>query len=124
MWSASACTTATGAIRSSKLRALGVSGAKRSPAFPDLPTIADAGVPGYEYTTWYGVLAPAKTPKPIVDRLLKATHQALADPTLRERLQQNGMEPEINTPQQFTALLREDITRWGKIIRAAGIQPQ
>ena len=115
---------ATSAIRGGKLRALGVSGAKRSPAFPELPTIAEAGVPGYEYTTWYGVLAPAKTAKPIVDRLLSATHQALADSTLRERLQQNGMEPETNTPQQFTALLKEDIGRWSKIIRAAGIQPQ
>jgi len=111
-------------MRSGKLRALGVSGAKRSPAFPDLPTIAEAGVPGYEYSTWYGLLAPAGTPKPIVDRLVGAAHKSLADPGLRERLQQNGMEPESNDPQQFMSLLKQDIARWGKIIRAAGIQPQ
>jgi tripartite-type tricarboxylate transporter receptor subunit TctC len=115
---------AAGHIRSGKLRALGVSGAKRSPAFPDLPTIAEAGVAGYEYTTWYGVLAPAKTPKPIVDRLVSATHKALTDAGLRERLQQNGMEPETNDPQQFLGLIKQDIARWAKIIRAAGIQPQ
>jgi tripartite-type tricarboxylate transporter receptor subunit TctC len=111
-------------IRGGKLRALGVSGNQRSPAFADLPTIAEAGVPGYEYTTWYGILAPAHTPKPVVDRLLGAIHKSLADPALREKLQQNGMEPETNDPQQFMALLKQDIARWGKIIRAAGIQPQ
>lgn len=111
-------------MRSGKLRALGVSGAKRSPAFPDLPTIAEAGVPGYEYSTWYGLLLPAGAPKAIVDRLLGATHKALADPGLRERLQQNGMEPESNDPRQFMALLKQDIARWSKIIRAAGIRPQ
>lgn len=115
---------AAGHIRSNKLRALGVSGSKRSPAFPDLPTIAEAGVPNYEYTTWYGILAPAKTPQPIVDRLQSAIHKSLADPALREKLQQSGMEPESNSPAEFMALLKQDIARWGKIIRAAGIQPQ
>jgi len=115
---------AAGHIRSNKLRALGVSGNKRSPAFPELPTIAEAGVPNYEYTTWYGILAPAKTPQPIVDRLQSAIHKSLADPALREKLQQSGMEPESNSPAEFMALLKQDIARWGKIIRAAGIQPQ
>jgi len=115
---------AAGHVRSGKLRPLGVSGAKRSPAFPDVPTIAESGVPGYEYTTWYGLLAPAGTPKPIVDRLVQATHKSLGTADLREKLQQNGMEPATNTPEQFAKLIREDIVRWGKIIRSAGIKPQ
>jgi tripartite-type tricarboxylate transporter receptor subunit TctC len=115
---------AAGHIRGGKLRAVAVSGAKRSPAFPDLPTIAEAGVKGYEYETWYGVLAPVGMPRPIFERILGATHKALGQKELRERLQQTGMEPETNTPAQFAALIKTDIARWANIIRSAGIEAQ
>ena len=109
-------------VKSGRLRALAVSGTKRSPAMPDLPTVIENGVPGYDYTTWYGVLAPAGLPKPVAARLLQAVHGAVGSPDLRERLTQNGMEPEVNTPERFAALIKSDIGKWNKIIRAAGIK--
>lgn len=109
-------------VKSGRLHALAVSGTKRSPAMPDLPTVGEGGVPGYDYTTWYGILAPAGLPKPLGARLLQAVHTAVASRDLRDRLMQNGMEPEVNTPERFSALIKSDITKWGKIIRTAGIK--
>ncbi len=111
-----------GHIKSNRLRALGVSGAWRSPMLPDVPTIADTGVPGYEYVTWYGMLAPAATPKPIIAKLNQSVAKALATAELRDRFAQQGVEVESDTPEQFSALLKGELTRWGKIIRAAKIQ--
>lgn len=109
-------------VKSGRLHALAVSGTKRSPAMPDLPTVAEGGVPGYDYTTWYGVLTPAGLPKPVTTRLLQAVHNAVAARDLRERLAQSGMEPEVNTPERFAALIKSDIAKWSKIIRTAGIK--
>ncbi|MGE5465555.1 MAG: Bug family tripartite tricarboxylate transporter substrate binding protein [Methanocella sp.] len=109
-------------VKSGRLRALAVSGSKRSPAMPELPTVMESGVPGYDYTTWYGILAPAGLPKPIAARLLQSVHAAVASPDLRGRLLQNGMEPEVNTPDRFAALIKSDISKWSKIIRTAGIK--
>ncbi|MGE5525416.1 MAG: Bug family tripartite tricarboxylate transporter substrate binding protein [Rhodospirillaceae bacterium] len=109
-------------VKSGRLRALAVSGSKRSPAMPELPTVMESGVPGYDYTTWYGILAPAGLPKPIATRLLQSVHAAVASPDLRSRLTQNGMEPEVNTPDRFAALIKSDIAKWSKIIRTAGIK--
>jgi len=109
-------------VKSGKLKAIAVSGTKRSPALPDLPTVAQSGLPGYDYTTWYGILAPAGLPKAVSNRLLQATHKVVHSPELSTRLAQNGMEPETNTPEQFSALIKSDIDKWGKIIRSAGIK--
>jgi tripartite-type tricarboxylate transporter receptor subunit TctC len=109
-------------VKGGRLRALAVSGMKRSPAMPDVPTVAENGVPGYDYTTWYGILAPAGLSKPLAARLLQSVHAAVASPDLRERLLQNGMEPETNTPEKFSALIKSDISKWSKIIRTAGIK--
>lgn len=114
--------SAIGHIKSNRLRALGVSGARRSPMLPDVPTIADTGVPGYEYVTWYGMLAPAATPRPIIAKLNQAVVKGLATPELRDRFAQQGVEVEPSSPEQFSALLKTELTRWAKIIRAAKIQ--
>ena len=111
-------------IRSNRLRALGVSGAKRSPAFPELPTIAEAGVAGYDYTTWYGVLGPKSLPPAMVQYLAAVTNTTLSQKDLRDRLSQQGMEVELMAPEKFAAVLKSDVARWGKIIREAGIKAE
>ncbi len=108
-------------VKAGKLRALGVTTAKRSPAVPDLPTIAEAGVPGYEANTWYGVLAPAKTPAPIVGRLHGEFLNIMQSADIRERIAVHGYEPETNTPQEFAAYIKSEIIKWGKVVKAAGI---
>jgi len=108
--------------RAGKLRALATTGPKRTPVAPDIPTVAESGVPGYEVTTFYGVSAPAKTPRPIIDRLHGEIVRALNTAELRERLQSLGADPVGNTPEQYTAFMQNEIAKWGKVIKAAGIK--
>lgn len=97
---------AAGYVTQNRLRALAVSGARRSPIFPELPTIAEAGVPGYEYTTWYGMLVPAATPNTVISKLNQSTVKVLGGAGLREKLAQQGVEVEAGSPEQFSARLR------------------
>jgi len=108
--------------RSGRLRALAVTGAKRSVALPELATMQEAGVKGYESATWYGMLAPAGTPAEIVNKLNTEIVAILKQPDIYERLSQEGAEPVGNTPQQFAAHIRSEIEKWRKVIRAAGIK--
>lgn len=108
-------------LKGNRVRALAVSSAKRSSALPDLPTIAEAGVPGYEFTTWYGLLAPAGTPKPIIERLNQAVVKALNAPELRQKLQLAGMDAEPTSPDEFAVLIRSEIDKWRKVIEQANI---
>ena len=108
--------------RAGKLRALATTGLKRTPAAPEIPTVAESGVPGYEVTTVYGVAAPAKTSRAILDRLHADLVRALNSPDLRERLQNLGADPVGNTPEQYTAFMQNEIAKWGKVIKAAGIK--
>jgi tripartite-type tricarboxylate transporter receptor subunit TctC len=108
--------------RAGRLRALAVTGPRRTPAAPDIPTVAESGVPGYEVTTAYGVAAPAKTSRAILDRLHADLMRALNSPDLRERLQGLGADPVGNTPEQYTVFIRNEIEKWTKVIRAAGIK--
>ncbi len=108
--------------RGGKLRALAVTGTKRTPAMPDIPTVAESGIPGYDVTNWFGVSAPAKTPRAIVDRLNSEIVRALNAPDLRERLTSQGADPVGNTPEQFTVFVQNEIAKWAKVIRAAGIK--
>ena len=107
-------------VKSGKVRAIAVTTAKRSQAMPELPTIAEAGVTGYEASTWYGLLAPAKTPKPVVDRLHAETVKILAGPA-RQRLEVQGFEPIGGTPAEFSAYIKSEIAKWAKVIKDAGI---
>jgi len=108
--------------RAGKLRALAVTGPKRTPVAPEIPTVAESGVPGYEVTTFYGVSAPAKTPRPIIDRLHGEIVRALNTQDLRNRLQGLGADPVGNTPEQYTVFMQNEIAKWTKVIRAAGIK--
>ena len=110
--------------RDGKLRALATTGPKRSPAAPDIPTIAESGVPGYVVTTFYGLSAPAKTPRPILERLHIETVRALKAPDVREKLQGLGAEPVGNTPEQYAAFMQNEIAKWAKVIKAAGIKAE
>jgi len=108
--------------RNGRLRALATTGPKRTPAAPDIPTVAETGVPGYDVTTAYGVAAPAKTPRPILDRLHAELIKVLNSPDIRERLQGLGADPVGNTPEQYTVFMQNEIAKWTKVIRAAGIK--
>ena len=110
--------------RAGKLRAIAVTGPRRSSAAPDIPTVAEAGVPGYEVTSWYGLSAPAKTPRPILDRLSSEAVKAINSPDLRERLQGLGADPVGNSPEQYAAFIHAEIDKWAKVIKAAGIKSQ
>ena len=111
-------------IRSGKLRGLAVTGAKRSTAIPELPTVAEAGVKGYQHATWVGMLAPAKTPKPVIDRLHAETIKILARNDIRQSFLKQGMEAEGNTPEEFAATITREVEQWKKLVTAAGIKVQ
>ena len=113
-----------GFARQGKLRAIAVTGAKRSPAAPDIPTVSESGVPGYEVTAWHGISAPAKTPREIVNRLNSEILRALNAPDIQARFKDLGAEPVGNTPEQATAFVQKEIDKWAKVIKAAGIKAQ
>jgi tripartite-type tricarboxylate transporter receptor subunit TctC len=115
--------TALPHVRSGKLNVIGVTSAERTALAPDLPTIAEsAGLPGYEVKEWYGILAPAGTPAPVVNKLNAEIERLLQDRAVRERLNTLGFEPYRNTPAQFTAMIKSDIAKWEKVVRAAGVR--
>ena len=110
-------------IRTGRLRGLGVTGPQRVVSFPDLPTIAESGVPGYESTMWYGVLAPAGTPQAIVMKLHAAVNRALRAPDLNERLLADGSEPSGMLPDEFSSFIKSELVRWAPVIKASGAKP-
>jgi tripartite-type tricarboxylate transporter receptor subunit TctC len=101
-----------------------VTGAKRASAAPDVPTVAESGIPGFEVTTWYGFAAPAKAPRAIVDYFNGEIVKALNAPDMKERLVSQGADPVGNTPEQATAHVVKEIEKWTKVIRGAGIKAQ
>ena len=111
-------------IKAGKLRALAVTGAQRSPAVPDVPTIAESGFPGFEATAWYGVLAAARTPKPIVNRLHDEIVRALALPDVKERLNNVGFELVGGTPDEFAVFIKSEIAKWTRVVRDAHISAE
>ena len=115
-------TSSTPQIRQGALRALGVSAARRLPGFPDVPTIAEQGAPGYETSTWSAVIAPAGTPAPIVERLNAEIRRHAATPAERERVSNQGGLPVDLSPAEFTAFLEHEIEGWGRVIRAGNIK--
>ncbi len=111
-------------IKAGRVRALAVTGPTRSPAFPDLPTVAEAGVPGYENAAVFGVLAPAKTPVAIVSRLNREMARVLAQPAVKERLLAGGIEVAGGTPQDFATAIKNEMATMGKVIKDAGIRDE
>lgn len=108
-------------VQAGKLRALGVTGTKRSALMPDVPTIAEAGLPGYAFETWFIVFAPAGTPRPIIDKLNATLNQALGTPALKERMAKDGFDPIPSTPEQARARLETEMPQWAKLIKERGI---
>jgi tripartite-type tricarboxylate transporter receptor subunit TctC len=111
-------------IRAGKLRALAITSKVRSPLFPDVPTMIEAGVPDFEVQNWQGLVVPANTPAAIVKALNAATNKALADPAIREQMLSQGNEIGGGTPEQFVALVKAEAARWGKLVTSAGIKPE
>ena len=107
-------------LQSGRLRPLAVTTAKRSPTFPDLPTVAEAGVPGFEAVTWHGVVVPAGTPQAVIGRLNAEINKILQTPDIRDRLTRQGAEIIGGTPQQFAAYIQAEIPKWAKVIRDSG----
>jgi tripartite-type tricarboxylate transporter receptor subunit TctC len=117
-------TTSLPQVKAGKLKALGVSSLKRSPLAPDLPTIAESGLPGYEMSYWNAVYAPAGTPEPVLKRINELMQKALKADPVRRFVAQNGMEPYTSTPAELAAFQAAEFQRWGAIIKAAGIEPE
>lgn len=113
-----------GHIKAGKIRAIAVTTAKRSALVPDLPTIAESGLPGYEANNWNGFFVPAKTPRPIVNRLNKEITAALNAPDIKDFLFKQGLDAAPSTPEEFTAYMKSEMAKWAKVIKAAGIKPQ
>ena len=111
-------------VKAGKIRALAVSTPKRSPAVPDVPTVAEAGVPGYSSGAWFGLVAPAGTPKTAVDKLAAETQRILKLPDVNERLSALGAEPVGDTPAQFAAHIKSEIAKWAKVIKDANVELQ
>jgi tripartite-type tricarboxylate transporter receptor subunit TctC len=109
-------------VRSGRLRALAVSSARRSPSVPELPTVAEAGVPGFAVDQWYALFAPAGTPKEIVGKLYGEIAKAVANQETKERLLAMGLDPVGSTPEDFTAYVKTETVKWGKLVREAGIR--
>ncbi len=111
-------------IRSGKLIALGVTTVQRATALPDVPTIQESGVPGYEVSGWYGVIGPAGMPKPVVERINREINGILQVAEMRELLAKQGADPRTGTPEEFTAAMSSDLQKWAKVVATAGIKVQ
>jgi tripartite-type tricarboxylate transporter receptor subunit TctC len=111
-------------VKAGKLRALATSGSRRSPLAPDVPTVAEAGVPGYEVNVWFGLVAPAGTPREIVQKLNAEVLKILAMPDVRERFQSQGVEPVGSTPEQFGEHIRGQMAKWAKVVQDAGVKAE
>jgi tripartite-type tricarboxylate transporter receptor subunit TctC len=111
-------------IKSGQLRALGVGGAKRNPLFPDLPTVAEAGVPDYVAENWWGLMAPAGTPKPIIDKLYKDLQDVLKSKELTEAFAREGAEAVSMTTDEFAKYVENEIVKWGRVVKDGNIKAQ
>jgi tripartite-type tricarboxylate transporter receptor subunit TctC len=109
-------------VKAGRLRLLAVSTAKRLPALPDVPTIAESGVPGYEYYTWFGLFAPGTTPKPLLARINTIVNEALALPAVQDDLKKDGVDPRGSTIEELNALVRTDLAKWAKVIKQTGMR--
>ena len=111
-------------MHDSKLRALAVTAKKRVAVYADVPTLAESALPGYEWNSWSGLLAPAKTPRPVIDKLNREITQVLAQPAIQQRLLAMGAEAAPTTPAEFDKLIAEQVALTMKLARAAGIKPE
>ncbi|MGB5080874.1 MAG: tripartite tricarboxylate transporter substrate binding protein [Burkholderiales bacterium] len=113
-----------GHLKSGRVRALATTGSKRAQLLPDVPTVAESGYPGYEAMNWYAYVAPAKTPKPVIDRLNREIVKALATPDVVALLQKQGMEPNSSSPEELARYIKSEYETWGRVVKEAGITAQ
>ena len=111
-------------VRARKLKALATTGARRAETLPEFPTVAEAGLPGYEAVGWFGLLAPVATPKALIAKLSADSNRVLADADVRSRMLALGADPAGNTPEEFARFIRGDQAKWAKLMREAGIKPE
>jgi tripartite-type tricarboxylate transporter receptor subunit TctC len=111
-------------VKSGRLRILAVTSPRRLAAFADVPTFQESGVPGLTFEHWWGIMAPARTPAPVVEKLHAEIVKALSAPDVRERFATLAVEPRTNSPGEFRALIESDMIRWAKVVRDAGIKPE
>jgi tripartite-type tricarboxylate transporter receptor subunit TctC len=114
--------TAMSLAKEGKVRALAITSKKRSPLMPELPSVEEAGVPGYEYHTWFGLWAPKGTPQPIVDKLNAEVTKALADPVVRQRIAAGAGEPSAMALKDIEPFMKADIAKWAEVVKRAGIK--
>ena len=113
-----------GQVKAGKIRAIATTGPKRAALLPDVPTVAESGYPGYEAMNWYAYVAPAKTPKDIVERLNRELVKALNDPAAAELLNKQGLEPSPSSPAELARYMEREYETWGKVVKQAGIKAQ
>jgi tripartite-type tricarboxylate transporter receptor subunit TctC len=111
-------------VKTARLRPLAVTTARRSTFFPQVPTMDEAGIKGYEFSTWYGLLVPAGTPHAIVDRLNRALRDAVASALVKEQFAAQGLEAAVSTPREFGDYLKSEVAKWGRVIKASGATPE
>ena len=111
-------------VKSGKLKALAVTGRTRAAVAPDIPTVAESGLSGYEVYGWYGIAAPAKTPRAVIDRLQAEVAKIARNPKMKERLAGQGLELVGNTPEEFDAFIRGEVAKWGEVLKRAGLKPK
>ena len=111
-------------VRTGRLRALATTGAQRSPALPDMPTIAESGLPGYEASLWYGLVGPARMPADIVQKLNTEISAVLAQPDIREKLASQGVDAKSTTPEEFGRIMIADVARWAAVVQKLGLQAE
>jgi tripartite-type tricarboxylate transporter receptor subunit TctC len=116
-------TSALPHIRSGRVKAIGVTSASRSAVAPEIPTIAETGLPGFDAIGWFGVVAPGGTPSALIARLNAEVVEAMKAPEIRERLMAGGAEPQTSTPEEFAAFIRAEIPKWARVIKSAGVKP-
>jgi len=116
--------TAKPHIEGKRLKALGVSSAKRSANVPDIPTVAESGLPGFDSWNWFGIFGPAGTPKAVVDRVNAEVNKLLADPAIKDRFAQLGFESTGGTPTEFASVVQSEAQKWSKVIRDSNVKPE
>jgi tripartite-type tricarboxylate transporter receptor subunit TctC len=111
-------------MKAGRVRALGVASLKRYPSLPDLPTIAEQGLPGYETTIWLALFVPARTPAATIERLHRSVQEAVNSPEYKERMTALDMQPRVSSSQELADYLKSDLAKWAKVVKEAGIKPE